>query len=130
MTQREMNWKIIRSIIPIIALGAIIYYSNSIQPNYESEDPILTTDASELIWRFQVGASKDLLFQIVQVNGRVTGRDSLLVILNHKLICAPDPNTTLNISIGDSVTVKGRCIGYDDLLEEARMDHTFLISRH
>jgi len=130
MTQREMNWKIIRSIIPIIALGAIIYYSKSAQPNYETEEPILTTDARELVWRFQMDAAQNLLFQVVQVDGRVTGKDSLLVILNHNLICAPDPKTTLNVSIGDSITITGRCIGYDDLLEEARMDHSFLKAKH
>jgi hypothetical protein len=85
------------------------------------------TTAKDLIWRFQVDASKDILFKIVQVEGEVTGMDSLLLILNHKLICAPEPNTEIKMVIGDSITVKGRCIGYDDLLDEVRMDHVFWV---
>lgn len=127
MTRAEMNWKIIRSIIPIIAIGAILYYSESLKVNYEIENPILVTDASELIWRFQVDSAKDLLFQVVQVNGKVTGKDSLLIILDHKLICSPAPETSIMADIGDSIIVKGRCIGYDDLLDEIRMDNVFLL---
>ena len=127
ITRREMNWKIIRSIIPIIALGAIYYYSQSIKVNYETEKPVLITNAKDLIWRFQMDSAKELLFQVVQVKGSITGLDSLLIILDHKLICAPEPDTELNPKVGEAVTFKGRCIGYDDLLDEVRMDHVFLV---
>jgi len=123
MTRREMNWKIFRSLLPIIILGAIIYYSKSLETNYITKEPVLVTDAKDIIWRFQVDSAKDLLFQVVEVNGKVTGMDSLLLILDHKLICAPEPNTELNPPIGKKITIKGRCIGYDDLLDEVRMDH-------
>ena len=127
MTRAEMNWKIIRSIIPIIAIGAILYYSKSMKVNYETEEPVLIIDASELIWRFQVDSAKDLLFQVVQVDGKITGKDSLFVILDHKLICSPAPETSIMANLDDSITVKGRCIGYDDLLDEIRMDNVFLL---
>ena len=127
ITRREMNWKIIRSIIPIIALGAIYYYSQSIKVNYETEKPVLITNAKDLIWRFQMDSAKELLFQVVQVKGSITGLDSLLIILDHKLICAPVPDTELNPNVGEAVTFKGRCISYDDLLDEVRMDHVFLV---
>ena len=127
ITRREMNWKIIRSIIPIIALGTIYYYSQSIKVNYETEKPVLITNAKDLIWRFQMDSAKELLFQVVQVKGSITGLDSLLIILDHKLICSPEPDTELNLKVGEAVTFKGRCIGYDDLLDEVRMDHVFLV---
>ncbi len=125
MTRAEMNWKIVRSIIPIIVLGLFVYFTKSIQPNYATKEPVLVTDAKDLIWRFQMDAAKDLLFHVVKVNGKVTGMDSLLVIIDHKLICAPDPDTELNPTVGETITIKGRCIGYDDLLDEVRMDHVF-----
>ena len=127
ITRKEMNWKIFRSIIPILALGAIYYYTQSIKINYKTEKPVLTTTATDLIWRFQVDASKDLLSRVVEVNGKVTSMDSLLVILNHKLICAPSSDTELKPVIGEDITIKGRCIGYDDLLDEVRLDHVFLV---
>jgi len=57
ITRREMNWKIIRSLIPIIALGALYYYTQSMKIDYEKEKPVLVTTAKDLIWRFQVDAS-------------------------------------------------------------------------
>jgi len=128
MTRAEMNWKIVRSIIPIIVLAVFVYYTQSLKPDYTSKEPILTTDANELVWRFQMNEGTELLNQVVQVNGKVTGIDSLLVILDHQVICVPDPSAGLVPAIGESITVKGRCIGYDDLLKELRLDHVVRIT--
>ena len=128
MTRAEMNWKIVRSIIPIIVLAVFVYYTQSLKPDYTSKEPILTTDANELVWRFQMNEGTELLNQVVQVNGKVTGIDSLLVILDHQVICAPDPSSSLVPTIGESITIKGRCIGYDDLLKELRLDHVVRIT--
>ena len=127
MYRWEMNWKIIRSILPIIALGAFVYYTKSLQPDYTAMDPVFESDVKELVWRFQMNEGADLLYQVVQVNGTVTGFDSLLVILGHRLICAPDSSKNLTPPIGETITVKGRCIGYDDLLDELRLDHVVQI---
>ena len=123
-----MNWKIVRSIIPIIVLATFVYYTQSLKPDYTSKEPVLTTDAHDLVWRFQMNEGSELLNQIVKVNGNVTGIDSLLVILDHQVICAPDLSAGLVPSIGESITVKGRCIGYDDLLKELRLDHVVRIT--
>ncbi|MEC9050429.1 MAG: hypothetical protein VYD66_06490 [Candidatus Neomarinimicrobiota bacterium] len=128
MTRAEMNWKIVRSIIPIIVLATFVYYTQSLKPDYTSKEPVLTTDANDLVWRFQMNEGSELLNQIVKVNGNVTGIDSLLVILDHQVICAPDLSAGLVPSIGESITVKGRCIGYDDLLKELRLDHVVRIT--
>ena len=128
MTRAEMNWKIVRSIIPIIVLATFVYYTQSLKPDYTSKEPVLTTDAHDLVWRFQMNEGSELLNQIVKVNGKVTGIDSLLVILDHQVICAPDLSAGLVPSIGESITVKGRCIGYDDLLKELRLDHVVRIT--
>ena len=128
MTRAEMNWKIVRSIIPIIVLAVFVYYTQSLKPDYTSKEPVLTTDAHDLVWRFQMNEGSELLNQIVKVNGNVTGIDSLLVILDHQGSCAPDLSAGLVPSIGESITVKGRCIGYDDLLKELRLDHVVRIT--
>ena len=69
----------------------------------------------------------ELINQVVQFKGKVTGFDSLLIILDHRLICSPDTSLQIDIGIGDSVNLKGRCLGYDDLLEELRLDHVVKI---
>lgn len=127
MTRSEMNWKIVRSVIPIIALFTFLYYTKSLQTNYASQKPVLTTDAASLFWRFQMNEAKDLINQVVQIKGEVTGYDSTLLILNNSLVCSPENNEKFNIDIGEKIVVKGRCISFDDLLLELRLDHVILV---
>lgn len=127
MTRAEMNWKIFRSVIPLVALVAFAYYTTSLKPDYAGKEPVLITDSTDLLWRFQMNEGTELINQVVQFKGKVTGFDSLLIILDHRLICAPDTSLQIDIAIGDSVSLKGRCLGYDDLLEELRLDHVVKI---
>ena len=127
MTRAEMNWKIFRSVLPLMALVAFVYYTKSLKPDYASMKPTLITDSHDLLWRFQMNEGAELINQVVQFRGKVTGFDSLLVIMDHRLICNPDSTMVDDLSIGDSSTLKGRCIGYDDLLEELRLDHVVKI---
>ena len=127
MTRAEMNWKIFRSVLPLVALVAFVYYNKSLKPDYASIKPTLITDSHDLLWRFQMNEGAELINQVVQFRGKVTGFDSLLVIMDHRLICNPDSTMVDDLSIGDSTTLKGRCIGYDDLLEELRLDHVVKI---
>jgi len=127
MTRAEMNWKIFRSVLPLVALVAFVYYTKSLKPDYASIKPTLITDSHDLLWRFQMNEGAELINQVVQFRGKITGFDSLLVIMDHRLICNPDSTMVDDLSIGDSTTLKGRCIGYDDLLEELRLDHVVKI---
>jgi len=127
MTRAEMNWKIFRSVLPLVALVAFVYYTKSLKPDYASIKPTLITDSHDLLWRFQMNEGAELINQVVQFRGKITGFDSPLVIMDHRLICNPDSTMVDDLSIGDSTTLKGRCIGYDDLLEELRLDHVVKI---
>ena len=127
MTRAEMNWKIFRSVLPLVALVAFVYYTKSLKPDYASIKPTLITDSHDLLWRFQINEGAELINQVVQFRGKITGFDSLLVIMDHRLICNSDSMMVDDLSIGDSTTLKGRCIGYDDLLEELRLDHVVKI---
>ena len=128
MTRAEMNWMIFRSIVPIIALAAFVYYTKSLHPDYVNEDPIIKIDADELIWRFQVNEGKELIGQVIHITGTVTDYDSSLIILNHRIICFPEPEYFFNVESGLSLDIKGRCIGYNDLLEEIRLDHAIKLN--
>ena len=125
-----MNWKIVRSVIPIIALFAFLYYTKSLETNYSSEKPVLITDASSLFWRFQMNEAEDLINRVVQIKGEVTGYDSTLLILNNSLICSPENNKKIDVDIGEEIVVKGRCLSFDDLLLELRLDHVILIEKN
>ena len=41
MTRGEMNWKIVRSIIPIVAMIFFVYYTKNLKTDYTKLNPIL-----------------------------------------------------------------------------------------
>lgn len=65
----------------------------------------------------------------VEITGKITNIDTKGFMLNSSVYC--QKNTLLNHQIipkvGDIHTVKGRIIGYDDLLEELKLDKVIFI---
>ena len=112
MTRSEMNWKIFRSILPLAALVAFTYYTQKFNFDNIDSEPALITDADDLIWRFQVKEGDFLVNKIIQVNGIVTELDSLLIVLNHRIICSTE--SQIDAKLRDSLKLKGRISDYDE----------------
>ena len=112
MTRSEMNWKIFRSILPLAALVAFTYYTQKFKFDNIDSEPALITDADDLIWRFQVREGDFLVNKVIQVNGIVTELDSLLIVLNHRIICSSESQIDANLR--DSLKLKGRISDYDE----------------
>ena len=112
MTRSEMNWKIFRSVLPLAALVAFTYYTQKFKFDNIDSEPALITDADDLIWRFQVKEGDFLVNKIIQVNGIVTELDSLLIVLNHRIICSTE--SQIDAKLRDSLKLKGRISDYDE----------------
>ena len=112
MTRSEMNWKIFRSVLPLVALVAFTYYTQKFKFDNIDSEPALITDADDLIWRFQVKEGDFLVNKVIQVNGIVTELDSLLIVLNHRIICSSESQIDANLR--DSLKLKGRISDYDE----------------
>ena len=112
MTRSEMNWKIFRSVLPLAALVAFTYYTQKFKFDNIDSEPALITDADDLIWRFQVKEGDFLVNKVIQVNGIVTELDSLLIVLNHRIICSSE--SQIDAKLRDSLKLKGRIIDYDE----------------
>ena len=123
MTRGEMNWKIVRSVIPIIAMIFFVYYTKNLKTDYTKLDPTLKTTAHDILWRFQMNEGEELLYNVIQVNGNVTKVDSSDFILHYKIICTPDKISDFLSSEGKKITLKGRCVRYDPITEILLLDH-------
>ena len=111
MTRAEMNWKIFRSVLPLAALVAFTYYTQKFKFDNVDSEPTLITDADDLIWRFQVNEGDFLVNKVVQVNGIVTELDSLLIVLNYRIMCSSE--SKINAKLRDSIKLKGRINNFD-----------------
>jgi len=120
MTRAEMNWKIFRSILPLIALIFFIYYTKSLNPDYTKIEPLIIPDINELFWRFQVNEGDEFFNQVIQTEGIVTRFDSSFIILNHRAVFLTEE---LEVNVNQKITIRGRCLGYDDLSKKLKFDY-------
>ena len=107
-----INWFEDRQVWKEFKAEDLNYYTQKFKfDNIESE-PALITDADDLIWRFQVKEGDFLVNKVIQVNGIVTKLDSLLIVLNHRIICSSE--SQIDAKLRDSLKLKGRIIDYDE----------------
>ena len=127
MTRGEMNWKIVRSIIPIIAMIFFVYYTKNLKTDYTKLNPILKTSAHDILWRFQMNEGEELLYNVIQITGNVTEYDSADFVLHYKINCTPERISDFLFTEGEKITVKGRCIRYDPITENLLLDHVIKV---
>jgi len=128
-----MDKKIKKIIIVIFALGLVLvvgffgarYYAyNAGKRDVQSEEAAFSLTTKAIITEFTTNveaANKKYLEKPVAVSGIVTSVNATEVIIDASVNCN---FTTADSSIknGQSVTVKGRVVGYDDLLGELKLD--------
>lgn len=118
-------------IILILVLLAFIGYS-AYNYTYKAHKTI-----DELDLKFS-GTSEDFLEEIktntaewqdvvIELNGTITTIDEKGITLNNSIYCQLEKPTLIpTLKIEKKVTIKGRMIGYDDLLEEVKLDKTII----
>ncbi len=118
---------IISSIVLLTVVLFIGYkYMYKDHRNIEMELVVFDVSAIDLGNEFNVDmeiATKKYLDQTIIVRGVITEVDDDGVVLNGLVYCRL-LNKMEGLSINDMVSLKGRCIGYDDLLEIIKMDQT------
>lgn len=89
-----------------------------------SETSAFTIAAKELSDEYSAdtaNADTKYLNKTIELAGLVTDVKDSLLILNHKVVCSFDAalgNTVIN----KNISVKGRCIGFDELFGEVKLD--------
>jgi hypothetical protein len=122
MTRAQMNWKIIRSLIPIIGLWIIIDSSKNLKSEYEPTDPILRTSGDDLVWRFQVNEGQDLIGKTVEILGRATGIDSNYITIDNRIFFLKDNLESNNLKLGQEVRLTARCANFNEMIGVLEVD--------
>lgn len=62
--------------------------------------------------------------KVVEVTGELSGTEKPFLILNQSVYCKMENfQNTERLKTGDQVKIKGRFIGFDELLNEVKLDH-------
>ena len=124
---------ILVSLLSFLAVSTTIYFIwNKPHKNYFNAPVDIYIEGTKLNEYYQndlMDANLKFLDKILLVSGPVTKLNSRLVIIGDNIVCSLDSSHVLDTSIKlyDEISVRGRCIGYDDLFEEVRIDHCFIM---
>lgn len=109
---------------------AFYFYSNKPHRNIQTEEARYKISATEFIKDFT--SSQDSVFfkylnKTVIVYGKLSQFSSNSLTIEENIFCTFTSTDYLPI-IGEITYVKGRCIGYDDLLGEIKLDQCSIVN--
>jgi len=127
------NKKILLGALVAIVLVAILGYNYIYQDHrdIESEKPAFTVKAIDFINDFQTNeevATTKYLNKTVEIEGTLSSIDGNTVVIEDVIFFALSENETPPTpdKLKTTVHIKARCIGYDNLLEEVKLDQATL----
>jgi len=122
------KWVYLLVVLILVFLGYNYLYKS--HRNIEKESAAYVISAASITNEFEESPSeseKKYLNKTIEIYGVVTelGIDEL--ILDHVVFCQFANLMSQDLKLKESLSVKGRCIGYDDLLEQVKLDQCILV---
>ncbi len=125
--------KIALGVLVIALVSAIAVYNyvfNAEHRDIASEEATTSISAKNIFNQFQSNealATTTFLDKVVEVKGEITDLEGLDIVLSNGAQATISAKDTLKLKKGDTITIKGRCVGYDELLEVVKIDQSTLI---
>ena len=114
------------------SLVAVYFVWNKPHKDYSTVKTDVTINSLDLIDQFKNNsniATKKYLNQIILVSGNVTDILTKSIVMDNGIVCTLDSSSIpiKSIQINNKIFMKGRFVGFDDLFEEIRLDHCFIM---
>lgn len=122
--------KIAIGIIAFVLISAYVVKSVIYKPHtlIEQQESVYKGEALDFLESIKVDASQ-WQDKVVELSGKITSKDNQGIMLNNAIYCQLNVIEDLSsLSEGQDISIKGRIIGYDDLLEELKLDKTIIIN--
>lgn len=117
----------------ILGLGLVLFVAYKIMltsgaRDLESEKTAFAVSTKEVVNEFatDTSATTKYLNKAIEIKGVVTQIEDKQLILDGVVICAMKENVTTE-NKDKQVTIKGRFLGYDDLMGELKLDECSII---
>ncbi len=117
---------VIAILLILVSAGIYFYYGFIFKEarNIESEMPDFSISATKLLEDYNSDPEKaDALYlnKTIEITGTVTKETDSVMVLENNVFCLFTQKIK-NQHINNKVTVKGKCIGYDELFQEVKLD--------
>ena len=120
MARKYLLMFIAITIVALAILGYRTLYPES--RNIMKEEAAHELPAQRLFEHFSEENGGQFIDQAIITTGRVTEMDKQSIFLDHTVQINLVDGIPSTVKIGALVTIKGRCIGFDDLLEIVKID--------
>lgn len=126
--------KILAILVLVLLIGYFVYsYLYQSHRDISSEKGSFTVTANDIHSEFKADekkANEKYLDKTIDVTGTVSGLDVAgnAVVIDEKMFAVFKDKLPQDIKVQSKVKIKGRFMGYDDLLEEMKMDQCTLES--
>ena len=125
----KKNKLIVYTLVVITVVLSLIYYGlYGGKRNLQTEQVAYSIDSKSIIKEFDSNldhATKKYLNKAIVIKGTVSNIKGRTIAIDNSISCQLEENKVINL--GDKVIIKGRLTGYDDLLEELKIDQCYLI---
>lgn len=122
-------------IILVITVVVSIFGYNYIYQDHrdiESEQAEFTMTSSEINQLFSensTSAEQKFLNKTIEVSGIITDINSNDITISDSVFCQFSNNLETSLDKNENIKIKGRVIGYDDLLEQVKLDQCTIINQ-
>jgi len=124
-----MKKKII-ALLVFIGAGIIVYnYIFQEHRNIETEKSEYTLSSIEILNEFSIDplkSEKKYLNKTIEVTGKITAHSDKSISLDNIVFCQFSTYIKKEIKNNTQIKIKGRFIGYDDLVEEIKLDQCII----
>ncbi len=119
--------KILLGLLVVVIIGGIVAYNYVYHDHrdIQSESAKIEISAEKLLERFKNGGAKNLVNETLTISGRVSKVEESAVTLDES-VYASFSEANKRPKLNESVRIKGRCIGYDELFGIVKLDQCSL----
>ncbi|WP_426431719.1 OB-fold protein [Winogradskyella sp. HB-48] len=126
----KRNWI---ALIIVLIITAVIGYNYIYQDHrdIESEQAEFTMSSAQINQLFSensTSAEQKFLNKTIEVSGFITDINSNDITIDDKVFCQFSNNLETSLNKNEKAKIKGRVIGYDDLLEQVKLDQCTIIN--
>ena len=121
----------IATILLVILFTVVHSYLYKDHRNISQEDAKFKIEALAFNNEFKTNvktATQKYLNNVVIINGKITEIDTDGVVLNNEVYVQFDKKPTNDLKLNEKINIKGRCIGYDELLETVKVDQSEILN--
>jgi len=121
------------AILIVLIIAAFIGYNYIYQDHrdIENESAEFAMPSSEIALQFSqdpTSAEQQFLNKTIEVSGLISEINTNDITIDDKVFCQFSNNIETALDKSDKVKIKGRVIGYDDLLEQVKLDQCTIIN--